>query len=118
MHLCEEPVFPFVPLLLIPEVTGLLIETDGLGGGIDIIHRPCGGWRHHLVVVAEGEPSRALDSASEIDTVVVSCTLDAFGVWILHLIEIMGPSTGFSIQRTLIVAHGIVDSSHIGDTLV
>ena len=118
VHLCEEPVFPFVPLFLIPEVASLLIETDGLGSTIDIIHRPGGGWGYHLVVIAKGEPPRAGDTAGEIDTIVVSCASDALGVGIFHLIEIMGPSTGFAIECALIVAHGIMDSSHIGDTSV
>ena len=71
-QLVHEPLEPFVPLLLVPEVGRLLIDTQLLGGSYHVVGRIGGRGRHHVVVVAKREPTRAGDAAGEVHAIVIA----------------------------------------------
>ena len=98
---------------------GLLIGRYLLGTLHDVIGGPGRRGRHHVVVIAEGEPPLLLvsDQAGEVHAVVV-----AGGLYLLLLplalvpVEIVGPAAGHTLQRGRMVAEGGMHGGIIGDT--
>lgn len=101
MHLFQQPVLPLIPLFLEPEVPCSLIRRYLLGAFYGVIGCPGRSGRHHVIVVAEREPSSLLigNQTGKVNTIIVAGYLDLFLLSLTFVpIEIMRPSTGNASQ--------------------
>ena len=122
---------PFIPLLLIPVMTGHLVQTQGLRRFYRIIKAVRRCWRNHLIIITETVPARNGDATGEVDAIIIACTFESCffqirkfllfpcsPLCLVFLIEVVRPATCNSVNLSFIITHGIMNRSQESDSLI